>query len=363
MSLTILEQSNQKAERAISELYRLPEDTKPEQKKQLVKNAQATLEMLQNHMRLDYRGEKHLDLAELTTAADYRILFPKAVMGVLQRPVEPKFVGQMLLTKSIQLNGAKIMQFPSFAGIRAGGPFAPTQEIPESDLGFTLHTSELRVRKWGVRVAVEEDIIKDSQWDLLSLYLDAMRNAMKRRKEERIWFEYEDKSQVFIDNSLTASTNWSKGRSSGNALNGTFDHEDLIDMIAGLGANGFTASHVVVHPLMWAVFQKDPFLSFQMLWKGGMGQHFGSYPQGKDSITDGSQFMVPFGIQTIVTPFQAMTLGTTLTTGVTGFGSANYGSVTVLDDNAGIIELVQEGLTMKEWPDNARDIRSIQIHE
>ena len=114
---------------------------------------------------------------------------------------------------------------------------------------------------------------------------------------------------------------------------------------------------------MWAVFQKDPFLSFQMLWKGGMGQHFGSYPQGKDSITDGSQFMVPFGIQTIVTPFQAMTLGTTLTTGVTGFGSANYGSVTVLDDNAGIIELVQEGLTMKEWPDNARDIRSIQIHE
>ena len=306
-----------------------------------------------------------LDMQELATAADFKVLFPKVVMEVLQRPKEYEYIGQSLLSRTIQVDGAQIWQFPTFGAIQAF-EVGDTQEIPEQDPSITKHMTEIRTRRFGVRMAMGSLLLKYSQWDILGMYIEEMGRALRRKKEQLVFEEYDRRAVNLFDNSSTDATKYTKGRGSDNRVNGTFDHLDLVDMIAALAANGFNPRIVALHPLSWAIWAKDPNLRFQLLHTGGVGATIGA-PNGAAETMNANQY-IPFGLTPVITPFQTLNYEAQLATGLglgvaNCSGAANYTTISVVDPDAAVLIMSQMAPSMAEWENPARDIQNVQLQE
>src|SRR5581483_8898105 len=233
-----------------------------------------------------------LDLKEAVHTADFKILFPRIVQDTLQLPREPIYIGQNLLARTIIVDGARIMEFPTLGAIRAF-ELGDTQEPPEQDPSFSKNITEIRTRRFGLKLELSNDVINESQWDVLALYTQAAGNAMRRKKEELIFNEYTSRAVNIFDNSVTDQTKWTSGRGTdGKTKNATFDHLDLLDMMAALGTNGYVPTDVVLHPLAWAIWAKDPILRYQLLHSGAVGQsNLGMFGQDPGTVST----YVPFG--------------------------------------------------------------------
>jgi hypothetical protein len=302
-----------------------------------------------------------LDLSEAVHTADFKILFPKVVQDKLQRPQEPTYIGQSLLARTIQVDGAKIMEFPTLGAIRAF-ELADTQEPPEQDPAFSRNITEIRVRRFGLKLEMTNEVIEESQWDVLSLYTEAAGAAMMRLKEELIFREYEANALPLYDNTSTDATRQTTGvGADGSTKNGTFDHMDLLDMMAAMAANGYNPTDVVLHPMSWAIWAKDPYLRYQILHQGGIGQTVGNFNGNTANMN--ANVYVPFGLNVVVTPFQTVSFNTTLSTGITSPGAGNYTTISLVDRNSSILVLQRTPMSLVEFENPMRDIRTLMFHE
>jgi hypothetical protein len=301
----------------------------------------------------------NVSLKEAVHTADFRILFPRVVQDTLQLPREPIFIGQNLLARTINVEGARVMEFPTLGAIRAF-ELGDTQEPPEQDPSFSKNITEIRTRRFGLKLELSNDVIDESQWDVLALYTQAAGNAMRRKKEELIFNEYESRAVGIFDNSSTDQTRWTTGKDSGGVTkNGTLDHMDLLDMMAALGTNGYVPTDVILHPMAWAIWAKDPVLRYQLLHAGGVGQtNLGNFGQEPSQMG----LYVPFGLNVVVSPFQTINYNTTLSTGIVS-GSADYTTITVVDRNSSILVLQRTPMSMVQWENPVRDIQSMMFHE
>jgi hypothetical protein len=320
-----------------------------------------TEKILRELMRSDRsrpRGVPNLSMKEAVHSADFKILFPKVISDTLQQPIEPTYIGQGLLARTIQVDGARIMEFPTLGAIRAF-ELADSQEPPEQDPAFSKNITEIRVRRFGLKLEFSNEVLDESQWDILALYTNAAGNAMMRKKEELIFNEYETRAITIFNNASTNTALHTTGvGSDGTTPNATFDHMDLLDMMAALGTNGYNPTDVIVHPMAWAIWAKDPFLRFQLMYKGGVGQTLGNFSQEPAGI----QTYMPFGLNVVVSPFQTIAYNTSLSTGLSGFTS-HYSTITVVDRNSSLLVLQRTPMSMVQWENPIRDIRSMAFHE
>lgn len=308
----------------------------------------------------DYKPYASLiKMNEAVHTADFKILFPRVVQDTLQLPREPIYIGQNLLARTINVEGARIMEFPTLGAIRAF-ELGDTQEPPEQDPSFSKNITEIRTRRFGLKLELSNDVINESQWDVLALYTQAAGNAMRRKKEELIFNEYTTRAVNIFDNSSTDATKHTSGRDINvRSQNGTFDHLDLLDMMAALGTNGYVPTDVILHPLAWAIWAKDPILRYQLLHSGAVGQsNLGMFGQDPGTVST----YVPFGLNVVVSPFQDITYQGTLSTGIVS-GVADYTTITVVDRNASVLILQRTPMQMVQWENPVRDIQSLMFHE
>jgi hypothetical protein len=306
-----------------------------------------------------------IKMKEAVHTADFKILFPRIVQDTLQLPREPIYIGQNLLARTINVDGARIMEFPTLGAIRAF-ELGDTQEPPEQDPSFSKNITEIRTRRFGLKLELSNDVINESQWDVLALYTQAAGNAMRRKKEELIFNEYTSRAVNIFDNSSTDQLKWTAGRgSNGTTKNATFDHLDLLDMMAALGTNGYVPTDVILHPLAWAIWAKDPILRYQLLHSGAVGQsNLGMFGQDPGTMST----YVPFGLNVVVSPFQDIAYQTTLSTGMgavnsVASGTADFTTITVVDRNASVLILQRTPMQMVQWENPVRDIQSLMFHE
>lgn len=357
---TLIELAASVVDQDLEEAYG-PASTQKEKEEQAVKFKQ-TEEILRELMRPADSTPKNvpnISLKEAVHTADFRILFPRIVQDTLQLPREPIYIGQSLLARTINVEGARIMEFPTLGAVRAF-ELGDTQEPPEQDPSFSKNITEIRTRRFGLKLELSNDVIEESQWDVLALYTQAAGNALRRKKEELIFKEYQARAVNLFDNSSTDTTKWTSGRDiGGKTKNGTFDHLDLLDMMAALGTNGYVPTDVVLHPLAWSIWAKDPILRYQLLHSGAVGQsNLGQFGQDPASVST----YVPFGLNVVVSPFQDIAYQTTLTTGISS-GAADYTTITVVDRNASILILQRTPMQMVQWENPVRDIQSLMFHE
>jgi len=305
------------------------------------------------------KPEMSINLKEALYAPDASILFPKVISDVLMRPMEdPVMAGQLRLAKVVNIpDGVRSVEFPTVGALRAYD-IAPGQEYQENTLAFAEAMTEVKVGKSGLKCPIPEEVINDSMWDILALHVEAMGFAMARWKEEKIFNAVKDRAVVAFDNSIAGAANQTTGKDTNQKSNGSLAFMDLIDAMALQLANGFITTDLVVHPLGWTIFMKDPRLQYQLLTNGPIGQSYA--PMGPDNI----QANLPWGITVNVSPFMPFTQSPTLTTvTTTGDSSAAATDIYLIDRNNGIVILQREGIQTDEFNDPNRDLRYLKIKE
>jgi len=305
----------------------------------------------------NYRGPS-VKLDEALRAADASILFPKVISDVLIRPKEPLMIGQALLSRTINVDNVRSVEFPVMGALRAFD-MADTGEYREQLPSFAEQLVEIKVNKVGLMVSLSEDLIKDSMWDLLALYIEAAGFAMLRHKEEKIFGEFQAKAHKVYDNNTTNPALWTGGRSLSQAANYSVTFDNMIDAMGALVAHEYIPTDMIMHPLAWAVLAKDPVIRNVMYTQGQIGQSVWTSKPDFDQSHN-----VPWNIAYQVSPFVPFTIGGSLSSGPgSGLVAANITDIYVVDRNHSVVVLQRDPMSTDEFNDPRRDILNLKVRE
>ncbi len=332
-----------------------------------LKHYQKQVEVLKELLTYGYRSQQMPDIsiAEALQSADASILFPRAISDIMMRGREPMMIGQTVLAKTIQAPQARSIEFPSVGALRAFD-VAETEEYPEQSPAFTRMFIEIKVTKSGLAFGVSHEIIEDSMWDILGYMIEAAGYALMRHKEQKLFNEALAKGHPVFDNSVNDPNFWTHGMRNG-SYNYTLHFDDLIDALGALVAHEYVPTDIVMHPLAWTVFAKDPILRAQFLTGGQIGQSvWSTMPQFDQSVN------VPWNINYVVSPFMPIRLRTTIS-GHSGDGGmypdpstlpvVNVTDVLIVDRNNALLILQREPMNMEEFEDFRRDTRMMKFRE
>jgi hypothetical protein len=327
----------------------------------------------------DYRQigkENRVTVSEALTTADFNINFPKTIEVILMDAAESVYFASQFF-KTINITEGKMMEFINFGAIRAF-EIQEGQEYPEQSLDAVKtagsSTTEVRVKKYGLMVKVTDEMISDSQWDVIGMHLEAAGKALARKKEEVIFLEFSKHGHVAYDADLGGAwtlnadgtggtTNPGVGYYTPNATglapngrgwdasyNGTLSAENLQDMILALQANGFIATDIILHPLVYSLFLKNQDLKDQLKGFAAFGQ--GSAPAGDLSIPAAGSYGVSApGIRVSFSPYIP-------------FNEADkkFDMYVIDRNNIGVI-VQKDAQSVEQFDDPTRDIRALKIRE
>lgn len=286
-------------------------------------------------------------VSEALTTQDASILIPRVITGMMREAAEPYYIGSDLLQK-VRLTDGRSIEFPSIGAMRAHD-IGESQSYLEETVDFQLHrTQEVKVGKSGMVVRVTDEMIADSQWDVIGILVREAGKAMARWKEEKIFIQFSKHGHIVFDNDIRQK--YPEAGTTGMDIEGNFNNtmstEDMIDLFIALMANGYQATDVLMHPLAWSVFYKNDIL--QGLSHAALG---GSQLTNLQIKPDQVQGRIPFAINIHFTPFAPFNHET-----------KKFDMYVVDRNNVGIL-LEKDPLSTEQFDDPMRDIQTIKVKE
>lgn len=317
---------------------------------ELTEDEITTMESFQKMMEGEIPNTE-VNLREFLATPSAQVLIPRVVVGAMREAAEPLYIGTKMLEK-IRLKSGQSMIFPSIGVMRAYD-VAEGQEIPEDTIDWQTHESpEIRVGKSGLRLRFTDEMINDSQWDIMAMMIKQAGRAMARHKEQKAFHQFRKHGHTVFDNAIR-STNPAAGTTgldkNGN-FNDTFSAEDFLDLIIAIMSNEYTPSDILMHPLAWTVFAKNE-LTGQL-----MSNPYGNFPHtnkpnniklGPDSI----QGRIPFNFNVQLSPFIPMDKR-----------NRRFDVYAVDRNNVGVL-LVKDDLKTDEWDEPARGLKNMKMIE
>lgn len=291
--------------------------------------------------------EARVKVSEALTTADANIMIPKVISQVVAEAAEPMMLASQFFQK-VQLNEGRSMEFIHFGAIRAF-EIGEGMEYPNQTLNLTkqgIGSLDVKVKKYGLKVQITDEMISDSQWDVIGLHLKAAGRAMARKKEEVIFEEFNRHGHVVYDVTEfePGEEGYPTGRGFDGNYNGTLAAEDLTDMAVSIMAAGFTPTDIVMHPLCWSLFAKNASLE---------GSSVAAFGQGTVAGTDPRNFAATnsSGLNIIFSPFVP-------------FDQVNktFDFYLVDRNNIGVI-VVKDDISTEQFDDPLRDIQTLKIKE
>lgn len=304
-------------------------------------------------------------------STDHPLLLPRVISNVAREAIEPSLVLTPMLNRINYSAGTQIV-FPSWGAIHAA-------DIPEGG-EYPERTMELAgqitatIGKSGVAIKVSEEMVRYSQFDILSMHIRAAGKAMARWKEKKVAdLITSDQSNIIIDNTDSAVRS-STGRAISGQYNGTLTLDDLFYCYAKMVERGFTPNTLIMNPFAWQIFAEESisrafgFVNGMapLLWQppngspgnapgwsaGGLNQNtYVSAPQNLAATFTNVPSIFPTSFRIVVSPYIPYNTTTTATT-ILMCDAAELGLL-----------IVDEELTTDEWEDKARDIRKIKFRE
>jgi len=288
-----------------------------------------------------------VSLREFVSTPQAQILIPKVIVGAMRQAAEPLYLGTKLLKRirTKVTNGTVV--FPYVGPMRAYD-VAEGQEVPEDVIDVSkMTTPEIRVGKSGVRVRITQELIDDSQWDIVALLVEAAGRAMARHKEQKIFNAIVSNGHTVFDNAIRhvnpeAGT---RGLDFYGKPNNTLSVEDLLDLIISVMANEFTPTDLLMHSLVWPVFARNGLVG--SLGHAPESPVGGGYKLGPDSV----QGRIPFAFNVQLSPFMNINKE-----------NKTFDIVAVDRNNIGTL-LVREDMRVDQFDEPARDIKNIKVIE
>lgn len=292
-----------------------------------------------------------VQMKEFLATPSAQILIPRVIVGTMREVAEPLYIGTKMLSR-IRLTHGQSMIFPSMGVMRAHD-VAEGQEYPEDTFDWQTHeTPEIRVGKSGIRVRVTDEMVADSQWDVVSMLVREAGRAMARHKEEKAFKQFSKHGHSVFDNAIrsTDPEAGTTGMDVDGNLNDTLSAEDFLDIIIAVMNNEYTPTDVLLHPLTWSVFAKNELMGSLAKAPNDMYPHKGA-PSNMQLGPDSIAGRLPFAFNVQLSPF------------IPFDKKAKRFDMYVVDRNNIGVLLVKDELTTDQFDEPARDIRNIKIKE
>ena len=292
-------------------------------------------------------------IKEAFSTPDASILFPKVINRVLEEAAEPKMVITPLL--SVVRTDGRAVEFPAVGAMKAD-EVPEGQEYPDQSLVFERRL-EGKVSKKGVKVPITDEVIADSQWDIVGLHLRAAGRAMQRLKEVIAQDRFESEAVVTLDNSGGAPfTGGTTGVDADGDANGSMSLMDILTLAGNLIAEERNFTHLIMHPLAWMILAKDPVVR-QFNVYGSREIYAARVPQGRNLYEDNAFLnMFPWVPNIILSPYvkwDTTTVGAAEPlTDIYAIDAEDIGSL-----------LVREDVTTEQFDDPLRDIQTLKLKE
>jgi len=349
----------------------------------------------------DPETESYLPLKDALEIQNASFMVPRVLTQFVQEGVEPFLIGTSLLQR-IEYQPGMVTVMPAM-DVLVAREVGDGQALPV----FNVHTAGgvtqgISVQRHGLALRVNNKFIEQSAYPWMNYWMRLAGYALARHKEELIFNFISGIGTIAFDNSVAARQPSSPkqpvlghttGRNVKGQYNGSVTMDDLFDMYSMILLQGYIADTILVHPMTFLMWVKDPVMrefaimagggSFFGQWTGnaaakswqgtynfnGLGQGLGqtgvysqgqlvggqsSTPQGlPQNMTSAPQTPSYFGIplKIIVSPFVKYT-PTTKTTDFMMFDSKNLGALVVAKDP-----------TVLEWDEKLYNVRNIGIEE
>lgn len=292
-------------------------------------------------------AKKNIQLEEALTTNDANILIPKVIQQVTTEAAEVQLIISEMF-KRVNLESGRSMEFVNFGAIRAH-EIAEGQEYPEESLNLTsqaLGPVEVRVKKYGLRVAITNEMVEESQWDVVGLHIQAAGRALARKKEELAFREFSIEGHTVFNGKdfSPGDAGYPTGRGFDGEYNGTLTAEDMLDMAVSIMAAGFTPTTIIMHPLTWSLFAKNEFI--ENSGKAAFGQGVVDAKTEMDASPSNA-----LGLEIIFSPFVPFNQQ-----------DKTFDFYIVDKNNVGI-QLVKNDIETENFDDPYRDILNLKIME
>lgn len=327
-------------------------------------------------------------------SSEIRPLLQSSMEILIREPLEPL----MIITGLFNRVQAKGLTTQVLAGALGGAVYAA--DVPEGgtypenffQVGGALQTAY--IGKSGIQASFTDEALRYSTWDIFSMNLRMMGQALVRHKEKKASAFLSTLGTRLYDNADPTNSLFGvlTGRGLDMAANGSLTVDDLFKAMAHMAEEGFQPDVLLVNPLFFYQFLQDPIMRNMMMtygggsyfqkWQGNIGPRdpWSNGAMGAQGPSTGNK-LVPAGAATGETP-----------TGIvgrehgmnSGFPIPSYfpwsfrvevsplvpfDSETLLGDiyllssgNVGFF-LVDEELTQVEWRDETAEIAKVKMRE
>ena len=293
-------------------------------------------------------------LMDFLATPSAQILMPKVTIGAMREVAEPMYIASQFLQK-VRLKSGTSMVFPSIGTIARAYDVAEGQEIPEETMDWQMHEgAEVKVGKVGLRLRFTDEMISDSQWDIIAMMIKAAGRAIARHKEKKVFTAFTKHGHTILDNKHANPELHTTGCDIDGNFNNTLAAEDLLDIMIAVMANEFNPTDLIMHPLAWKAFARNE-LTGGLMMNNQAGGHFpakqypkgGSFAMGPESI----QGRLPFAFKVNLSPFANIDKKERLF------------DITCLDrNNVGVI-LQKTDLMTERFDEPARDVQNMKFVE
>lgn len=315
-----------------------------------------------------------VNVRESLTTTDAIKMIPKIIEGQLREAAEPEYLGTRFLnTVNVEGGANSAVYVIPVVGELIASEVQEGGRYNEDYVEFnTIENSQLevRVKKVGLKVSITEEAVSDSSWDLLGINVRKMGRAMARFKEELVFNAFSHHGHTILDNNIRSQMPeaGTTGLGADGEYNDTLSVEDFIDIVLALMSNGYSATDVIMHPLVWLVFARNSMI--------GNGLTFGALGAGNVHQWGQIQGTPGFaglqangeGQKIILRPDQVQNrLPVPLTINFTPFVSFDKINkkfdMYCLDRTEVGILVQKEGLSTENWSDPERDLRNLKCKE
>lgn len=208
---------------------------------------------------------------------DAHLVFNRVITEIIQTTIEPTLIGHMLLetiyTSETGTSEITLRTLGNITGIDFDIP--ESGEYPEITPGVTQGSIvKAHYSKSGLKLRINEELLAASQWNLIEQIIRQASQALARWKERKIFNMLSRVGHVAFDNVDPNKSEFGRttGRDIHGIANGSMTQDNLIDMYGSLLTKGYIPNVILVHPMMWAMFAKDPIIREAGMVKGDISQ-------------------------------------------------------------------------------------------
>lgn len=282
-----------------------------------------------------------------------KVLIPKFVIGAAKMGADPVYLASNFF-KKVKLKNGNAVIFPQFGVMRAYD-VSEGAEIPAENIDWNTYTdNRINVGKVGLRIQYTDDLIQETEFDIVGILSSEAGRALAKHKEEKAFVEFRKRGWVVFDNELyrkdpvankLAATG---GVDFEGNLNGTLSLEDWLDLAIAVYNNGYTPDVTVMNALAFPAFIKNG-LTGALTAAGG--EEHAKYQDVNKAFTLGPSAIagkLPFGFNVMLSPFAPVNRQT-----------RTFDLITVDKNNVGFL-IEKMNIKTEGFRDPARDLNNLK---